>query len=237
MFQYCGTRCMRLLIFTNPHSCVQCRTEGVHGHEAQPPQQPQSHRGPSVHRPQMTHHPSEGGGHDHLPSLLHSAPPSFSPPGGLPLGTSQPLSHPPDSSQYYHQPHAGVHSQPYGQDGPPQQLQTPAAYHTHASLPPQDPDTPTYTHPQYHAAAQVSAEQQQQQQQQQQRPRAQYLTQLAHEHGPRRSAGHAVTAPAGVSIAEYNSGGQCEDAVGPTRKRKKGDEAYWGHDVPNSPVR
>ena len=196
----------------------------------------------------MIYHPSEGGAHDHSPSLdtidatlLHSAAPSFSPPGGLPLGPSQPRSHPPDSSQYYHQPHSGGHLQPYGQDAPPQQLHPPSAYHTYASYPPQEPNTPTYSQPQYHAAAQVPAEQQQQQQQL--RPRAQYMTQLAHEHGPRRSAGqntgagHVGTAPAGVSIAEYNSGGQSEDAVGPTRKRKKGDEAYWGYDVPDSSVR
>ena len=69
------------------------------------------------------------------------------------------------------------------------------------------------------------------------------MTQLAHEHGPARSAGQNVgagqsgTAPASVSIAEYNSGGQCEDALGPKRKRKKGDEAHWGRDALNTSLR
>ena len=69
------------------------------------------------------------------------------------------------------------------------------------------------------------------------------MTQLAHEHGPGRRAGQTAgagcggTAPAGVSIAEYTSAGQSEDALGPTRKRKKGDEAHWGCDVSNAPLR
>ena len=72
------------------------------------------------------------------------------------------------------------------------------------------------------------------------------MTQLAQEHGPARSteqssgAGQDGTAPAGMSIAEYNSGGlsgASEEALGPTRKRKKGDEAHWDSDVRNTPLR
>lgn len=251
--------CLQLVggLLTNPHSCVPCRAEGMHGPEKQPPQQPQSHRGHSVHSSPMANPASEERAPDGSPSMdlappLHSAPPFFTPPGPLPLGPSQPLSRPPDSSQYFHHPQAGGHSEPYSQDaGPPQQGQPPSAYHSHASHPPPEPYTPSYTHPQYHAAAQVSAEhhsnQQQQQQQQPSKSRAQFLTQLAHEHGPRRSTGRRLgagqngAAPACRSIAEYNSGGQSgaseEKALSPVRKKKKGDEAHRGSDVPSIPLR
>lgn len=229
-----------------------CRTGGLHGPEKQPPQQPQSHRGHSVHNPPMANPALKERPHDGSPSMdlappLHSAPPFFTPPRPLPLGPSQPLSSPPDSSQYFHHPQAGGHSGSYGQDA---QGQPPSTYHSHDSHPPPDPYTPSYTQPQYDTAAQVSAEhhsnQQQQQQKQPSRSRANFLTQLAHEHGPRRStgqssrAGQKGTAPAGVSIAEYNSGGQSgasAEAQGPVRKKKKGDEAHWGSDVPSIPLR
>lgn len=226
----------------------------MHGPEKQPPQKPQSHRGPSVHSPPMTSPASGERPNDGSPSMdrtppLHSAPPFFTPPGPLPLGPSQPLSPPPDSSQYFHHPKAGGRSEPYGQDvqGQPQ-----SATHSHASHPPPEPYTPSYTQPQYHAGAQVSAEyhgnqQQQQEQQQPSRSRAQFLTTLAHEHGPGRStgqssrAGQTGTAPAGVSIAEYNSGGQSgpseEKPQGPIKKKKKGDEAPWGSGVPSISLR
>ena len=227
----------------------------MHGPEKQPPQQPQSHRGHSVHNPPMDNPASEQRPSDGSPSMdlappLHSAPPFFTPPGPLPLGPSQPLSGPPDSSQYFHHPQAGGRSEPYGQD---LHGQPPSAYHPHDSHPPTEPYTPRYTQPQYHIAAQVSGmsaenlSKQQQKQQQPSRSRAQFLTQLAHEHGPGRSTGQSSgagkngTAPAGRSIAEYNSGGQSgvseEKAQGPIKKKKKGDEAHWGSDVPSIPIR
>ena len=178
--------------------------------------------------------------------------------GTLVLPPSQPPLPPYQSDTHHSQSHGGPHypHSPHGH--PQQQLYPPSSFQTPAPNP-QGSYTPNYAHllhqPQHESAvtAQRAAsqhlsdhhehhphyyqEQQQPQQQQQSPKQSQYM--LAHEHGPKLSMSQGSAG--GLSIAEYNNGGQSgasEEATGAGRKRKKkGDEAHWDLDVPSIPLR
>ncbi len=192
-----------------------------------------------------------------IPPLYTPPPQSITPEGSNVL---QPASAPRRIAQYHHQPYPQPNppSQP-PQAYQNQQLYPPSSYHTPAPYPSQgnypqsypqlaQPPQQLASSPQYTLTAQqpdqhgVQYYQQQlqlQHQHQQQQPHP-----VLHEQGTASSAGQGSRAVAGVQghlaygpelmIANYSGGhsaGASDEALGPGKKRKKGDEAQWVSDV------
>jgi len=226
------------------------------------PSQPQGPAGHLCQQPQAQHQVSEGTRHrspslDPIPLLYTPPPQSFTPEGSNVL---QPASVPPRSVQHHHRSYLQSNPQLQApQTHQNQQLYPPSSYLTPAPHPPPGGYPQSYpqlaqppgqftSSPQYFLTAQQPHQhgvqyyqQQLQLQHQQQQPNS-----VLHEQGTASSASQGSRAVAGIQgnpayapelmIADYGGGqsaGASDEALGPGKKRKKGDEAQWVSDVHN----
>ena len=226
------------------------------------PSQPQGSVGHFCQQPQAQHQVSEGTRHrspslEPIPLLYTPPPQSVTPEGSNVL---QPASVPPRIAQYHHQPYVQPNPPLQApQTYQNQQLYPPSSYHTPAPYPPQGSYPQSYpqlaqppqqltSSPQYFVTAQQPHQQSVQyyQQQLQLQHQQQQPNSVLHEQGTASSASQGSRAVAGIQgnpayapelmIADYGGGqsaGASDEALGPGKKRKKGDEAQWVSDVHN----
>ncbi|DBA79431.1 TPA: hypothetical protein ACH3X2_000071 [Trebouxia sp. C0005] len=222
------------------------------------PSQPQGSADHFCQQPQAHHQASEGIRHrspslEPIPLPDAPRPQSVAPEGSNML---QPASVPPRIAQYHNQPYVQLNPQLQApQAHQNQQLYPLSSYHAPAPYPPQgsypqlypqpaQPPQQLTNEPQYILTAQQPDQHQHYQQQFQLQHQQQQTHPVLHEQGTLSSASQGSRAVAGIQggpayapglmTADYsggNSAGVSDEALGPGKKRKKGDEAQWVSDV------